>query len=79
MKLVNNWRAVLRHAWSVRLALLAAFLNGLSVTVYIVTGSLPAPPLWLAVLNGALTFAVPLVRIVDQANPKLKDISDADQ
>lgn len=79
MKLVSNWRAVLRNAWSVRLALLAAFLNGLSVTVYFATDALPVTPLWLAAVNGVLTFAVPLVRILDQANPKLKDVSDADQ
>ena len=79
MKLVSNWRAVLRYAWSVRLALLAALLNGLSVTVYMVTDALPVTPFWLAALNGVLTFAVPLVRIVDQANPKLKGLPDADQ
>jgi hypothetical protein len=77
MRLVTNWRAVLRHAWTVRLALLAAFLNGVEVTLAIVTGAMPVPPLWLAVLNGAIAVAAPVVRIIDQANPALKDLRDA--
>jgi hypothetical protein len=70
MRLVANWQAVLRYAWTVRLALLAAVLNGLAITLSIITGSLPVAPLWLAVLNGALAVAAPVVRIIDQANLK---------
>ena len=57
MRLVANWRAVLCYAWTVRLALLAAVLNGLAITLSIITGSLPVAPLWLAVLNGVLAIA----------------------
>lgn len=74
MRLVTNWRAVLRYAWTVRLALLAAILNGLAITVSIVTGALLVPPLWLAALNGALAVALSVVRIIEQA--KLKDAGD---
>lgn len=76
MRLISNWKAILRHAWSVRLALLAALLNGAAVTVFVVTGAMPAPPLWLALVNGLLAFAVPVVRILDQAN--LKENRDGD-
>jgi hypothetical protein len=78
MRFVTNWRAVLRHAWSVRLALLAALLNAAAVTLAIVTGALPMPPLWLALLNGVVAFAAPVVRIIDQANPALKENPDVD-
>lgn len=74
MRLVTNWRAVLRYAWTVRIALLAAILNGLAVTVSIITGALLMPPLWLAVLNGLLAVALSVVRIVEQA--RLKDAGD---
>ena len=70
MRLVSNWRTVLRYAWTVRLAILAALLNGIAVTLSIVTGAMPVPPLWLALLNGVLAIAAPVVRIIDQANLK---------
>lgn len=33
MKLHQNWRALLRRAWSVRLSLVATALSGLEVTI----------------------------------------------
>lgn len=33
MRIVDNWRAVLRHAWSVRLMVLAAILTGMEAAV----------------------------------------------
>lgn len=33
MKLVSDWRRVLRHAWSIRLLLAAALLSGLEVVL----------------------------------------------
>lgn len=66
MKLVSNWRAVLRHAWTVRIAILIALLNGVYVTVAIITESLPVAPLWLALLNGVLAAAVPIARLIPQ-------------
>ncbi|WP_156465077.1 hypothetical protein [Mesorhizobium sp. Root552] len=65
--LVRNWRAVLRYAWTVRLAIVIALLNALAITVSIITGALVMPPIWLAVLNGVLGFAVAMARLVDQA------------
>lgn len=76
MRLVANWVGILRYAWTVRLALLAAVLNGAAVAIFIITGAMPAPPVWLALVNGLLAFAVPVVRIIDQAN--LKENQDGD-
>ncbi|TGP22284.1 MULTISPECIES: hypothetical protein [unclassified Mesorhizobium] len=66
MRLVDNWRAVLKHAWTVRIAIFAALLNGIAVTVAIITGAMPFPPIWLAIVNGVLTAAVPIVRLIPQ-------------
>lgn len=74
MKLVSNWRAVLRHAWTVRIGIGIAVLNGAYVTVAIITDGLPVAPLWLALLNGGLAAAVPLARLIPQAT-----ISGGDQ
>ena len=41
MRLIANWRAVLRYVWTVRLALHAAVLNGIAIALSIITGSLP--------------------------------------
>lgn len=70
MRLVSNWRRVLRRAWTVRLTLLCAVLNGVAVTVAIITGALPLPPVWLAILNGLLAASIPIVRLIDQNDLK---------
>lgn len=77
MRLVDNWRAVLKHAWTVRIAIFAALLNGAYATVVVITQSLPVAPLWLALVNGALATALPLVRLIPQK--KISGDSDADQ
>lgn len=77
MRLVDNWRAVLKHAWSVRLAIFIALLNGAAVVVALWTGTLPVPPLWLIAVNGMLATAVPLLRLIPQ--PKVSGDPDADQ
>jgi len=66
MKLVSNWRAVLRYAWTVRVGIILAVVNAVYVTVAIITASLPVPPIWLAVLNGGLALAIPLLRLIPQ-------------
>ena len=33
MRLVENWRAILRHAWSIRLMVLAIVLTGMEAAV----------------------------------------------
>jgi len=72
--LVTNWRVVLRHAWTVRIAIGIALLNGAYVTIAILTDRMPMPPIWLAFVNGILATAVPLARLIPQ-----KKISGEDQ
>lgn len=44
MTLLPNWPAILRHAWSIRLILLAALLSGLEVALAIVGPFVPVRP-----------------------------------
>ncbi len=69
MKLIPEWRRVLRKAWSVRLNLLAVALTG-------ATAALPAfmgiiPPMWLLALFTVVPLAAAVARLVDQ--PKMRD------
>lgn len=41
MRLVRNWREVLRYAWSIRLILLAGLLSGAEVTLPLLQDILP--------------------------------------
>lgn len=45
MKLTHDWRVILRHAWSVRLMIVAAILSGLEV-------ALPLVGPWLSIHPG---------------------------
>lgn len=49
MRLVDDWRRVLRRAWSVRLMVLAGGLSGCEALLPFFTDSLPWPR-WLAAL-----------------------------
>jgi hypothetical protein len=73
MKLVTNWRAVLRHAWSVRLLLLAAVLSGLEAALPLLAPYLPIPDRLFAVLTGLTVGAALFVRFLAQ-----KGVSHAD-
>lgn len=42
MRLVWNWREILRKAWSIRLMLLAAFLSGIEVALPFFMDSMPS-------------------------------------
>ena len=69
MRLIPEWRRVLRKAWSVRLNLLAVALTG-------ATAALPAfmgiiPPMWLLALCTVVPLAAAVARLVDQ--PKMRD------
>lgn len=60
MKVILNWRLVLRHAWSVRLIVLAGLLSGLEAT-------LPLFPMVLGVSSQALaglTFMIVMTALV---------------
>lgn len=66
MKLTANWRAVLVHAWSVRLMLLAALLSGIEVALPLVRDFLPITPGAFAVLSFASTAGAVIARVVQQ-------------
>jgi hypothetical protein len=77
MRLIDNWWAVLLRSWAGWAGILAAILNGVSITVYFITASMPVPPIWLAVANGLLGIAVPLLRLIPQKS--ISGDPDADQ
>jgi hypothetical protein len=66
MKTVHNWKEILFHAWSMRIVYLMALINGAFCTVSVITGAMPTPPIWLALLNGVLSAGTVLVRLIPQ-------------
>lgn len=66
MTLVADWRAVLRHAWSIRFILLAALFSGLEVAVPLLQGLLPISPGLFAVLCFACVVGAFIARLVAQ-------------
>ncbi|MEI4473586.1 lysozyme [Frigidibacter sp. MR17.24] len=78
--LIHDWQAVLRHAWSIRLILLAAILSGLEVTVAMLPpDTLPIEPGLSAALAGLVSAAALVARILAQTSLPdfLKDDSGA--
>jgi hypothetical protein len=74
MKLVADWRRVLRRAWSIRLMILAGLLSGIEAALPLLDGYVDIPPRLFAVLSGLTVAAAFVARLVAQ-----KDISDADK
>lgn len=69
MKLVRDWRRVLRRAWSVRLLVLATAANGLAAVWFVFSDDIPE---WLFVVGGILLPIAALVaRLIDQ--PSMRD------
>lgn len=64
--LIANWREVLRHAWSVRLNVIAALLGGAEMAVQLAGPALPIPPLMLGGLSFGVTVAAAIARFVAQ-------------
>ncbi len=71
MKLVANWRTVLRRAWSVRLIMIAAILSGAEIALPVLDGYLPIPQGVFAAMSALTTAGAFVARIVAQ-----KDIDD---
>jgi hypothetical protein len=67
MKLVANWREVLRHVWSIRLIFVAALMSGLDAARPVVAGLLPIPPIVFAGLAALISAAAFIARLVAQA------------
>ena len=66
MKLVANWREVLRYAWSIRLLLLAGVLSGAEVALPLLQEILPVHRGTFAALSGLTVCAGFVSRIVAQ-------------
>lgn len=68
MKLVENWRDVLKGAWSVRLMVLSAIIGALPVFFSLVNAeTLGVSPVVFATLSAVVSAAAVLARLVQQA------------
>ncbi|MCX5581310.1 hypothetical protein [Kaistia terrae] len=64
--LVPNWRAVLRYAWSLKLILLIAAIQGLDAAMPLIGLALPIPAGWLAVITTILAILAAFSRLIPQ-------------
>ena len=79
MKLIPNWKAVLRYAWSYRLNIIAALLSGLEVWfTFIDPYSLAIPNGMFAALAVVVNLAASAARLVVQTklSPEPKKCED---
>ncbi|MBB3144951.1 hypothetical protein FHS21_001352 [Phyllobacterium trifolii] len=77
MRLIDDWRSVLRKAWSMRLMLLAGLLSGIEAALPLLDGLLPIPQRLFAVLTLFAVAAAFVARLIAQNN--LKGNEDANQ
>lgn len=66
VRLVSNWRLILRYGWSVRLMFLAAILTGLEAINPLIGDLLPIPPGVLAVESFLIVVAAFVARFLYQ-------------
>jgi hypothetical protein len=66
MRLVANWRAVLRHSSSFWLNVLASFLSGAEIVVQVFLDDPPIPRGTFAILALATTLAAGVARFIAQ-------------
>lgn len=76
MKLATNWREVLRHAWSIRLIIMAGLLSGAEAALPYM-GALPIAPGVFAVLSLLVTGGAFVARLV--AQPSVSEGGDAER
>jgi len=76
MRLVDDWRRVLKRAWSIRLMILAGILSGIEVVLSLpdIADRLDWPQGIFAALSGLTTAAAFVARIIAQ-----NGVSNADQ
>lgn len=65
-KLVDNWRAVLRHAWSIRLIVLAGILSGLEIALPLIDQAVAVPRGTFAAMSFVTTAAAFVARLIAQ-------------
>lgn len=66
MKLLDDWRAVLNKAWSIKFMLGAALLSGVEVVMSILQPSNTLPPGVFAALAGVVTSMALVARLMAQ-------------
>lgn len=66
MRLVNNWRAVLTRAWSVRLLLLAGLLTGIEAALPFLGELVPLSPGVLAAVSFLVVMGALVARLLAQ-------------
>lgn len=64
--LVANWRAVLKHAWSIRFIALALVLQALELALPLLQPFLPIGPGLFSILSAVATAAAGAARLVAQ-------------
>ena len=64
MRLIEDWRHVLKHAWSIRFIVLAALLSGVEIVLPMFNDALPRGVF--AVLTLLVTVAAAVARLVPQ-------------
>lgn len=74
MKLIADWRHVLKHAWSVRLTVMTAALGGLELGLPVFADSIPHGPF--LVLTIVVAVAAAVSRVVEQ--PKMRNPGASD-
>ena len=69
MRLIDDWKKVLRYGWSIRLSVLAGLLSGLEIVLPMFGDELPRR------LFAALMFSVTVAAFIARltAQPKMKD------
>ena len=66
MRLVWNWRAVLRHAWSIRLVIVAGLLSGAEIALPLIREIIDVPRGVFAGLSFLATAGAFIARLVAQ-------------
>lgn len=69
MRLIENWKKVLRYGWSIRLIVLAGLLSGAEIVLPLFVDSIPRN--LFAVLSMLVTAGAFVARIV--AQPRMRD------
>jgi hypothetical protein len=69
--IIENWRGVLRHAWSLRFIVLAAILSCAEVIIAIFSADPPIPRGTFAAIAGLVTVAAAIARFL--AQPKVHE------
>lgn len=69
MRLSEDWQAIIKEAWSIRLGALAAMLSGAEVVVPLFSDSIPRG--WFSVLSFVTVFAAMIARLIAQPKSSL--------